>query len=320
MRPPIRSRWPFRLAAFLASALLQSGAQPIDNSRQPDNEAELEFWLRSMLARHGYTLEEAQRVLGLPAEEIAKASAPILRDPKPPESTDSGARLRVLPYPGGRHPRLGFFEGAVAPQRETKLSVFPPWPDAGYVVVDAPEAIFSNLGLTYLAHTHIPTIWDEQGVSLRRLEWEPTPDGGWTIQRCLPNGIEFGATALPRSDGVAFVLWLSNGTSAPLTDLRVQNCVMLGAAQGFSAQSLTNKVFDAPFAAAVSATGRRWVITAWENCGRAWGNERVPCVHSDPRFPDCAPGEKVSLRGWLSFHEGPDVRAELARLKSLGIP
>ena len=70
----------------------------------------------------------------------------------------------MLPYPGGRHPRIGFLEGAIDPQRETKLSVFTPWHDSSYVVADVPEAIWSNLGLTYLAHTHIPTIWTAQKI------------------------------------------------------------------------------------------------------------------------------------------------------------
>jgi hypothetical protein len=222
--------------------------------------------------------------------------------------------LRVLPYPGGRHPRRGFFEGAVAPQRETKVSVFAPWDEGGYVVVDVPEAIFSNLGLTYLAHTHIPTLWDRQGVQLPPVEWQRRADGSLLMERELPNGIAFGSGVFPEVEGVRFELWLRNGTAELLTGLRVQNCVMLGGAPGFTAQSLTNKVFSAPYAAARSPDGGRWVITAWERCGRAWGNELVPCLHSDPVFPDCPPGATVRLRGWLSFFVGPDVRPEFARL------
>jgi hypothetical protein len=52
--------------------------------------------------------------------------------------------LFVLPYPGGRHPRIGFLDGAVNPQRETKISVSTPWDEQSYVVVDLPEAIWSN--------------------------------------------------------------------------------------------------------------------------------------------------------------------------------
>jgi hypothetical protein len=67
-----------------------------------------------------------------------------------------------------------------------------------------------------------------------------------------------------------------------------------------------------------SSDGKRWVITVWERCGRAWGNELVPCIHSDPVFPDCAPGATVTVRGWLSFYEGADVASEFRRLDALG--
>ena len=64
-------------------------------------------------------------------------------------------QVEVWPYPGGRHPRIGFKDGAIRPQRETKFSVFVPWPDGGYVVVDVPEAIWmdteSGRELLYLA-------------------------------------------------------------------------------------------------------------------------------------------------------------------------
>jgi hypothetical protein len=203
------------------------------------------------------------------------------------------------------------------PQRETKVSVFAPWADGGYVVVDVPEAIFSNLGLTYLAHTHIPTLWEQQGVTLPRLEWRRHAEGRLTSERVLPNGIAFGAEVKPGADGVRMGLWLHNGTAGKLTGLRVQNCVMLAGATGFAAQTLTNKVLQAPFAAARSDHGQRWVITWWERCGRAWGNDLVPCIHSDPVFPDCAPGETVRVRGWVSFYEGSDVVPEFRRLEAV---
>ena len=63
--------------------------------------------------------------------------------------------------------------------------------------------------------------------------------------------------------------------------------------------------------------GRRWVITGWEPCVRAWGNPPCPCLHSDPQVPDCPPGETRRVRGWLSFYEGADVDAELPRLRDL---
>jgi len=41
-------------------------------------------------------------------------------------------------------------------------------------------------------------------------------------------------------------------------------------------------------------------------------------LHSDPKFPDCAPGQTKQLRGWLSFYEGTDIEAEMHRIQTLG--
>ena len=142
-------------------------------------------------------------------------------------------KVRVSPYPGGRHPRVGFLEGAIDPQRETKFTAFTPWDPDSYVVVDVPEAVWSNLGLTYLAHTHIQTHWDKQGIKLPMQEWTQHGDGTLTHERTLPNGIEFGARIVPRGEHVEMELWLKNGTAEKLTNLRIQNCVMLKGANGF---------------------------------------------------------------------------------------
>lgn len=282
--------------------------------RRPKSEGDLRNWFENMVVFHRFTPAEISLATGLAIHEVPGIIARLGLDGVRPAGRQPGDPLRVLPYPGGRHPRHGFLDGAVAPQRETKVSVFTPWNDGGYVVVDVPEAIFSNLGLTYLAHTHIPTIWDAQGVRLPRLEWTRSWNGHLACERALPNGIVFGAGAAAGADGVRFELWLRNGTTNTLTGLRVQNCVMLGAATGFSTQTLTNKLFRPPFAAARSSDGARWVITAWERCGRAWGNEWVPCLHSDPVFADCEAGATVRLRGWLWFFEGGDLEGELDRL------
>ncbi len=135
------------------------------------------------------TADEVRQATGLSIEEAERAVQRLL--PIAAESAET-AKLRLLPYPGGRHPRRGFLDGAIDPQRETKISVFPPWSDGGYAVVDVPEAIFSNLGLTYLAHTHVPTIWTEKSVELEKLEWKKNADG-LEFERKLPNGIVFGS-------------------------------------------------------------------------------------------------------------------------------
>ncbi len=302
-----------------ALAAYESRLSLLVEPRPPTDEADLRYWLENMVVFHRFTLEEVSAATGLSPAEAGVALRKFALDGKtaPPPmraSAGPGEPLRVLPYPGGRHPRIGFLDGAVLPQRETKCSVFAPWADGGYVVADIPEAIFSNLGLIYLAHTHIPTIWDQQGIKLPPLEWNRRADGSLDCERTLPNGILFGSRIVPSAGAVRMELWLRNGTREKLTGLRVQNCVMLKAAAGFAAQTLTNKVFQPPYAAARSEDGQRWIITGWDPCDRCWGNDQVPCVHADPKFPDCPPGETVRLRGWLSFYEGTSLDAELKRI------
>jgi len=205
----------------------------------------------------------------------------------------------------------------VNPQRETKVSVFLPWDRTSYVVVDLPEAIWSNLGLTYLAHTHVPTIWSKQEVELQQLEWQRNDDGSLELERKLPNGITYQAKVKAVENAVRMQLSLTNGTKELLSDLRIQNCVMLKGAKGFEDQTNDNKLFRSPFVAVKSKEGDQWIITAWQRCHRAWGNAPCPCLHSDPKFADLAPGDSQQITGWLWFYEGDRIEAELARLKKL---
>jgi hypothetical protein len=286
--------------------------------RRPTTDAELKYWLENMVWHHRFTMEEAAAATDLQPDEIAGALRRFGITPERRPKRPAGSALLVLPYPGGRHPRIGFLDGAINPQRETKISVFTPWDDSSYVVVDVPEALWSNLGLTYLAHTHIPTIFDKQGVKLPPLEWNRRADGTLDLERRLPNGIAYRAKVVPGADAVRMELWLTNGTAAVLSDLRVQNCVMLKGATGFTAQTNANKVFANPYVACHSEDGTRWIITAWDPCHRPWANPPVPCLHSDPKFPDCAPGKTQRVRGWLSFYQGTNIHAEFARIEQTG--
>lgn len=309
----------WQLLVLLVIGFRSVAAEPESaNIRRPANDVELRYWLENMVWHHRFTTEEIHAAIGLSAEEIKTALQrfAIRPDNKPKRTT--GSPLLVLPYPGGRHPRIGFLDGAIDPQRETKVSVFTPWDDKSYVVVDVPEALWSNLGLTYLAHTHIPTVWSNRGQAMSPLEWQRHTNGTYSMERTLPNGIAFGTRVEPVRDGVRMELWLRNGSSEPLKDLRVQNCVMLKGAPEFNALTNSNKVITKPYVACRSDDGKRWVITAWEHCDRPWANPPVPCLHSDPKFPDCAPGETQRLRGWLSFYEGTDIEAEFRRLESIG--
>ena len=290
--------------ALLAGCLASRGAEPTNTRPPPRNDDELRFWLENMFWHHRFTPEEASAATGLSVIQIDDArkrlgigSRPSTLDSRPPV-------VRMLPYPGGRHPRIGFLDGAVDPQRESKISVFTPWDPGSYVVIDVPEAIWSQHGLLYLAHTHVPTVWTKQNVTLEPLEWKRTGIRGASsveplllIERVLPNGVGFGARAELLTNSVRMELWLKNGSKETLRDLRVQNCVMLKGAAGFNQQTNANKIFQPPFVAVGSTDRTRWIITAWEPLHRAWANPPVPCLHSDPKFPDCAPGETQRVRG-----------------------
>jgi len=263
----------------------------------------LDFWLDGM-RQHGYSAEEMMQVAGLSEKEV-KAR------PEVGDKIHLRAVTKMLPYPGGRHPRIGFLDGAVDPLRGTKASIFLPWENGGYAVLDIPEAIFSNLGLTFLAHTHIPTIWDDKNVVVENQDWAAADDGSLRSEWKLDNGISFGAQVAPVSGGADLELWLLNGTPKKLTGLRTQVCLMLKGAPGFAAQDNIHKQFESPLATAQSADGKHWILLAFERCGRAWGNDKCPCMHSDPVFPDADPGARVSVRGRLRFCE--DSEAEKAR-------
>jgi hypothetical protein len=311
-----RSLVPVLFISILASTA--PGGDAPGQGRRPADDTALRSWLENMVGYHRFSPEEASAATGLGAAEVNEALRRFGLSPGVVPKRPEGAPLLVLPYPGGRHPRIGFLDGAVNPQRETKVSVFTPWDNTSYVVADVPEAIWSNLGLLYLAHTHVPTVWDKQGIVLPRLEWKAEPDGSLVMERTLPNRVTFGTRVVPGKEAVRMEQWLTNGSPEPLSGLRVQNCVMLKGAKGFEAQTNANKVLRPPYAAVHDPTGKRWVITAWVPCHRSWANAPVPCLHSDPRFPDCPPGATRRLKGWLSFYQGDDLDAELKRIDSTG--
>jgi peptidoglycan/xylan/chitin deacetylase (PgdA/CDA1 family) len=295
---------------------------PRDNFRRPQSDEELRYWLENMLLDHGFSKFEVSTATGLSIEEVAAAVDRLsIRTRMNRSQTNPLSVIKVRPYPGGRHPRIGFLDGAIRPQRETKFSAFLPWDVSQYVVVDVPEAIWvqrdAGRELLYLAHTHVPTMWSRQNIALEPLEWTRGDKGSLRFERRLPNKVVFGADILPSEDAVRMKLWLTNGTNETLRGLAVQNCLMLKGAAEFNALTGDNKLFRKPFAACHNAAGDRWIITAWENCSRVWGNTACPCTHSDPQFPDCAPGKTERLHGWLSFYKGTDIDAELKRITRL---
>lgn len=284
-------------------------------TRQSSDSTELRHWLENMVWYHGYERQEILQVTGLTPEGLEQALKRwnISTNNRPLAEVDPP--IFVLPYPGGRHPRIGFLDGAIEPQRETKLSVFAPWDPTSYVVLDAPEALWSNLGLTYLAHTHIDTIWDKQGIRLDRREWLRKSDGSYFLKRELPNKIAYELVATPHRDHLAIRMALTNGTAETLSDLRVQMCAMLKGCKGFDQQTNENKIFRGSLAACRNEQADRWVILGFEPNHRTWGNAPCPCLHSDPIFPPLEPGQTKSVHGWLSFYQGTDIEGELDRIE-----
>ncbi|HZO56107.1 MAG TPA: polysaccharide deacetylase family protein [Bryobacteraceae bacterium] len=253
--------------------------------------AHLSSWLPNMIHDHKYSAAEATDVAGISAAEVEKQIAAI---PRP------ATRARLRPYPGGRPLRVGFRDGAIDPMRGTKVSVFLPWDPSSYAVIDLPEAIFSNLGLLFLAHTHVPTIWNERNVIIENSDWTVT-NSGLESKWELPNGVAFGAIVQPIEDRVEMELWLRNGTAETLSKLRTQICVLLKEAAGFNETTNDNKTYSKEMASVRDSRSQRSILTQWERCGRTWGNAQCPCMHSDPVLPDCPSGETVRVRGKLWF-------------------
>jgi len=184
-----------------------------------------------------------------------------------------------------------------------------------YVVVDLPEAIFSNLGLTFLAHTHIPTIWDARNIWLEKRRLGAPTGRQLQRQQRLPNQITIGAKVRPSVGLVEMELWVRNDSSQKLTGLRTQIWSCSPVPRNSAGRITTRNFSAARFSAASSATGDRWLLTAWDRCGRAWGNPPVPCLHSDPVLPDCSPEPEVRVRGPTVVLRRRQIDTELERVQ-----
>lgn len=288
---------------LLACSAAASPVPPEDDSR---------YWLE-VCAAHGYSQVETAMALGKEAREVAALRQKFATKPAaPPADT-----LMLLPYPGGRHPRIGFLEGAIDPHRDTKCSLF--LPGGGYVVIDVPEAVWCEKELVYLAHTHLPTKWQKQKIELPRIDWTRGPDGALSSQRTLPDGLAFSIRVEPEKDGARMEMRLRNGTDRKLGGLWAQVCVLLKGAPGFNAQTKDNKAkfADAGVCAVRSDDGRRWIATVFEK-PRLWENPPCPCIHADPLFPDLEPGQEAVARGRVFVHDGADLGAEIERRRAAG--
>ena len=100
-------------------------------ARPPRSEEDLRSWLTNMTAHHRFTPTEVASATGLQVAEIDKALKRwgIVAGGVPKAKPD--APLLVIPYPGGRHPRIGFLEGAVNPNARPRSASSHPGRMAG---------------------------------------------------------------------------------------------------------------------------------------------------------------------------------------------
>jgi len=265
--------------------------------------ASLRDALERMVGYLDYSEAEIVAATGRARSEIAQALADFRIDENRNLPRSDQGRTILFPYPGGRHPRLGFRDGAIAPKRQTKAVVVPPWEESGYAVIDLPEAIWADGRLIFLAHTHLPTLWTEQGLTLELSEWSVEADGALCNRVGLPNGVAYEATLTPIQQGVRMELLIENASDQPMDDLHAQVCVLLRGFPEFQARFEDQTLFEAPWSMVRLPETDRWLVTAWEPCRRSWGNPPCPCLHSDPRFEPAPPGATVAARGWLGFVE-----------------
>jgi hypothetical protein len=278
-----------------------------------DSRAKKDYWIGIMQEFH-YSVSEMAAVLGYSESEVDEVLSMHGSD----EIQHESGRIRILPWPGGRHPRIGFREGMLSPMRGTKVGIFLPWNPDEYLVLDLPEAVSTQYGLTFLGHKHIPTVFDHRMKEIINRDWELHPDGHLTNHWELPNNLVIGAEIYPGKEEIDMSLWLYNGTSdTTFTGLQTQVCIMLGGASDYDGLTNENKSFEDPVVTVKSESGTPWIITAWENCTHAWGNADCPCMHSDPTLPDCGPGDTVRVTGKITFPQHEKIENEIKKYSIL---
>jgi hypothetical protein len=285
-----------------------TGKKSIDplTAEQKATREELEYWVDNMRRFHHFSWEEVAEVTGYPEEEIKSLANGF---EKPIKTSDEV--LTILPYPGGRHPRIGALHSMIDPMRGTKLSIFLPWDKTQYAILDVPEALFCQLGVTFLGHTHVPTIWNNKKINIENSDWRMNEEGVYENSWKLPNGIEIGVFVTPLRDSVEMELTVHNGSDVDMEFINGQVCIMLKGATEFNQQTRKNKVLTDTIAAVHSENKDRWIMTQWDQLRRTWDNPQCPCFHFDPILDPCPKGETVSVKGRIWFHEGKELPPEL---------
>ena len=73
--------------------------------RPPQSDADLKAWLENMIVHHGFSTAEVTAATGLSDAEVREAVRGFGLDKPTGTEAVSPGQVKVLPYPGGRHPR-----------------------------------------------------------------------------------------------------------------------------------------------------------------------------------------------------------------------
>lgn len=103
--------------------------------------------------------------------------------------------------------------------------VSPPWPTQDYIWLDLPEAVFVESDLLFLSHINPP--FPARYTNLPKVQWK-TIVGGIAFERVLPNSIKFGGSVTKNADstGCSLQIFIENGSSEPLKDIKLQTCII----------------------------------------------------------------------------------------------
>ena len=216
--------------------------------------------------------------------------------------------------------------------------VSPPWVEDGYAWLDFPEVIMKDDDFLYAGHGPVGYARVHHDA-LPKVPWTPI-DNGIAFDRVMPGGLAFGGSLTRDGEtAVNMELTLRNGTDQPLCGVKMQTCAYLRELHDFDDKTNDNKVVhspdrgwitlseafkmkqgngkyhlgwrrgpavaDLPYIVTVSSKHERLIAMTWfEDTHSIVGNCMHPCMHTDPAFPDLAPGEQHSIHGKLLFHEG----------------
>ena len=101
-----------RIALLLSLSATVNTGRAQDSQTRSSNDPELQrSWLQNMAWHHRFTAAEMRQVTGLSEAALEEQLQQLGPRPSQQQLRPQN-RVHVLPYPGGRHPRIGFLDGA----------------------------------------------------------------------------------------------------------------------------------------------------------------------------------------------------------------